>query len=78
MAMSASAKPAVRMLSLWNAFALVALAVIAAGGLFLQQSGRLDALVAFAMNGPQRPEPKPPPDFVVRVIDEQGLPVPRV
>src|SRR5216683_4364083 len=76
MAMSDSAKPARRLLSLRNVLALVALGVVMVGGWYLQQSGRLDALVSFAMNGPQRPPPKPPPYFIVRVIDEQGQPVP--
>jgi thiol-disulfide isomerase/thioredoxin len=58
------------MLSLRNVLTLLALAVIAVGGLFLH---RFDALIAFAMDGLRH---NPLPAFVVRVIDEQGHPVP--
>jgi thiol-disulfide isomerase/thioredoxin len=76
MAMPDSAKPAVRRLSLRNVLVLVALGVVVVGGFYLQQSGRLDALIAFAMKGPQQPPRELPPYFIVRVIDEQSQPVP--
>ena len=73
MAMSDSAKPAARRRIV---LALVALGVVV-GALYLSHSGRLDVLITLAMEGPQQLlQPNRQPDFVVRVIDEQGQPVP--
>ena len=55
--------------------AILALVVVAGGGSLLQQSGQLNKLVEAAMHG-QIAREAPLPDYVVRVMDERGQPVP--
>ncbi len=75
MAESGQTKLASRRLSLRRVLAILALVAVLGGGLLLPQSGLLNALVESAMNRPVVREAAPP-DFVVRVIDERGQPVP--
>jgi thiol-disulfide isomerase/thioredoxin len=57
-----------------NVLALLALALIAGSGYWLHASGRINALVEKSM---QASPAKVLPDFIVRVVDEQGRPVPK-
>jgi len=72
---SGQTKLAPRRLPLRRVLAILALVAVPGGGLLLQQSGLLNALVESAMNRPIVRE-APPPDYVIRVIDERGQPVP--
>ncbi len=71
-----TAKPQVWLVSRRNAFALFVLGLIAACGLFLQQSGRMNELVELALNPPPPAARVRMPDFIINVVDERGEPVP--
>lgn len=63
-----------RLFSRRNALALLALALVAVAGYWLHASGRINALVEASLRAPR---PTVVPDLIVRVVDEQGRPVPK-
>jgi thiol-disulfide isomerase/thioredoxin len=75
MGASAKSTSSVRRASLRHVLATLVLIAVAGGGLLLQRSGLSGALVESAMNR-QVVREAPPPDYIVRVIDGRGQPVP--
>jgi hypothetical protein len=68
-------KPTIRRPHRRRALAILTLAAVIGVGLLLQQNGKLNAVVASLLNRQPATQP-PPPDFVIRVFDERGQPVP--
>jgi thiol-disulfide isomerase/thioredoxin len=61
--------------SLRHVLAILGIIAVPAGGILLQQSGLANSLVESAIHRPIVRE-EPPPDYMVRVIDERDQPVP--